>query len=111
MELKKPNSYSGCENTEKVRPKVPLEKSQGSVPKKLPNTEISISLISQTLKTNLTNVSEAQEQYSDSVEITNVLSAPSSNQSKPAYDHSYFCNKILDQYPNLYRECSCENFN
>ncbi|GES97916.1 hypothetical protein GLOIN_2v1870293 [Rhizophagus clarus] len=29
MELKKPNSYSGCKNTEKVRPKVPLEKSQG----------------------------------------------------------------------------------
>jgi len=35
----------------------------------------------------------------------NVLSAP---QSKP--DHSYFRNKILDQYPNLYRECSIENF-
>ena len=35
----------------------------------------------------------------------NVLSAP---QSKP--DHSYFRNKILDQYPNLYRECTCENF-
>jgi hypothetical protein len=32
-------------------------------------------------------------------------------QSKPAYDHSYFHNKILDQYPNLYRECSSENFN
>ncbi|CAG8693648.1 8351_t:CDS:2 [Funneliformis mosseae] len=27
MELKKPNSYSGCKNTEKVRPKVLLEKS------------------------------------------------------------------------------------
>jgi len=25
-------------------------------------------------------------------------------------DHSYFRNKILDQYPNLYRECSIENF-
>ena len=36
---------------------------------------------------------------------TNVLSAP---QSKP--DHSYFCNKILDQYSNLYREGSSENF-
>jgi hypothetical protein len=31
-------------------------------------------------------------------------------QSKPAYNHSYFHNKILDQYPNLYRECSSENF-
>ena len=35
----------------------------------------------------------------------NVLSAP---QSKP--DHSYFRNKILDQYSNLYREFSSENF-
>ncbi|GBB88929.1 hypothetical protein RclHR1_15540008 [Rhizophagus clarus] len=33
---------------------------------------------------------------------------PSASQSKP--DHSYFRNKILDQYPNLYRECTCENF-
>ena len=32
------------------------------------------------------------------------------SQPKPAYDHSYFRNKILDQYPNLYRECSSENF-
>ncbi|GBB96444.1 hypothetical protein RclHR1_27590003 [Rhizophagus clarus] len=38
----------------------------------------------------------------------NVLSVSSSSQSKP--DHSYFRNKILDQYPNLYRECSSENF-
>src|SRR6266487_4024331 len=37
-------------------------------------------------------------------------SVSSASQSKPAYDHSYFCNKILDQYPNLYRECSSENF-
>jgi len=37
----------------------------------------------------------------------NVLSA---TQSKPIYDRSYFRNKILDQYPNLYRECSSENF-
>src|SRR5207248_1072505 len=27
------------------------------------------------------------------------------------YDRTYFCNKILDQYPNLYREFSSENFN
>ena len=37
----------------------------------------------------------------------NILSSP---QSKPTYDHTYFRNKILDQYPNLYRECSIENF-
>ena len=31
-------------------------------------------------------------------------------QYKPTYNRTYFCNKILEQYPNLYRECSCENF-
>ncbi|RGB24511.1 hypothetical protein C1646_772991 [Rhizophagus diaphanus] len=31
-------------------------------------------------------------------------------QSKPTYVHTYFRNKILDQYPNLYRECSSEKF-
>src|SRR3954466_5272416 len=37
----------------------------------------------------------------------NVLSA---SKSKPTYDQSYFHNKTLDQYPNLYREFSSENF-
>ncbi|GBC23039.2 hypothetical protein GLOIN_2v1474274 [Rhizophagus irregularis DAOM 181602=DAOM 197198] len=35
--LKKPNSYSGCKNVEKVKPKVPFEKSHEFVPKKLPD--------------------------------------------------------------------------
>ena len=86
MKLKKPNSYSVCKNTEKMRPKVPLEKSHGSVPKKLPDAEVSISLTPQTSKTNLTNASEAQEQCLDSDEVTNVLSASFSSQSKPTYD-------------------------
>ena len=37
-----------------------------------------------------------------------ITSVSSASQSKP--DHSYFRNKILDQYPNLYRECSIKNF-
>ncbi|PKB98175.1 hypothetical protein RhiirA5_431800 [Rhizophagus irregularis] len=37
----------------------------------------------------------------------NVLSA---SQSNSTYDRTYFCNKALDQYPNLYREFSSENF-
>ncbi|RIA89383.1 hypothetical protein C1645_851054 [Glomus cerebriforme] len=37
---------------------------------------------------------------------TNVSKARA--QSKLTYDCSYFYNKILDQYPNLYRECSSE---
>ncbi|CAG8528664.1 6201_t:CDS:10 [Funneliformis mosseae] len=72
IQLKKPNSYSGCKNTEKVRPKVPLERNQGSVSKKLPDAKISISLTLQTSKTNLTNASEAREQYLDSVELNKV---------------------------------------
>ncbi|PKC54587.1 hypothetical protein RhiirA1_477046 [Rhizophagus irregularis] len=39
-----------------------------------------------------------------------ITSISSAFQFKPAYDHSYFCNKILDQYPNLYRKCSSKNF-
>ena len=37
-------------------------------------------------------------------------SVSSASQSKPTYDRTYFRNKTLDQYPNLYRECSSENF-
>ncbi len=37
----------------------------------------------------------------------NVLSSPQSN---PTYDRTYFRNKTLDQYPNLYREYSNEDF-
>jgi hypothetical protein len=39
--------------------------------------------------------------------LANVLSA---SQSNPTCDRSYFHNKTLDQYPNLYREFSGENF-
>ncbi|GBC10468.1 hypothetical protein RclHR1_09650010 [Rhizophagus clarus] len=45
---------------------------------------------------------------SESTEVNTIASISSAFQSKP--DHSYFRNKILDQYPNLYRECTCENF-
>ncbi|GBC02276.1 hypothetical protein RclHR1_04530018 [Rhizophagus clarus] len=38
---------------------------------------------------------------------TNVLSGSHSNST---YDHTYFRNKILDQYPNLYKEFSSKNF-
>ena len=37
----------------------------------------------------------------------NILSSPQSN---PTYDRTYFRNKTLDQYPNLYREYSSEDF-
>ena len=55
-----------------------------------------------TLKT----VPSGNDQIKD--EMSTSASVSSAFQSKP--DHSYFRNKILDQYPNLYRECSIENF-
>ena len=193
-----------------MRPKVPLEKSQGSVPKKLPDARVSTPPTSQTSKTNQTNALEVQEQCLDSVGVSistapihvsnsgpvnspvipyearapyiNVAlkeypylslynsdrhndayefknsglcpgcekehnngkvvgrcikgsyyikcrSSPNEKEIKisaspemissithqasrtnPTYDRTYFRNKILDQYPNLYRECSSENF-
>ena len=44
---------------------------------------------------------------SSDISQASVLSA---SQSKQTYDRSYFRNKALDQYPNLYREFSSENF-
>jgi len=93
-----------------VRPKVPLEKSQGSVPKKLPDVKISTPPTSQTSKANQTNALEVQEKYLDSVEVSILANVSSSGQSNPTYNRTYFRNKILDQYPNLYRECNSENF-
>ncbi len=37
----------------------------------------------------------------------NILSSPQSN---PTYNRTYFRNKTLDQYPNLYKEYSSEDF-
>jgi hypothetical protein len=39
-----------------------------------------------------------------------MANVPFISQSKPTYDRSYFRNKILDRYPNLFREGSSENF-
>src|SRR5581483_2851046 len=44
-----------------------------------------------------------------SAEVT--TSYPQISMTNPTYDRAYFCNKILEQYPNLYREFSSENFN
>ncbi|CAI2195819.1 17276_t:CDS:2, partial [Funneliformis geosporum] len=77
-ELKKPNSYSGYKNVEKVRPKVPLEKIQGYVLKKLPDVRINIPPTSQTSKTNQTNASEVQEKCLDSVEVNTSANISSS---------------------------------
>jgi hypothetical protein len=40
--------------------------------------------------------------------ISSVTSQTS--RTNPTYDRTYFRNKTLDQYPNLYREFSSENF-
>ena len=44
------------------------------------------------------------------INLTNTYIPPKAPQSKPTYDWSYFHSKTLDQYPNLYREFSSENF-
>ncbi len=43
--------------------------------------------------------------------VSSSASVSSTSQSKLTYDCTYFCNKILDQYPNLYKEFSSKNFN
>src|SRR6266496_3844634 len=52
-------------------------------------------------------INAPSEMISSDMSLANV---PSTSQSKPTYDRSYFRNKILDQYPNLYGEFSSENF-
>ena len=44
--------------------------------------------------------------------LSDIISSitPQASGTNPTYDHSYFRNKILDQYSNLYRECSIKNF-
>ena len=36
---------------------------------------------------------------------------PQTSRTSLTYDRAYFRDKALDQYPNLYREFSSENFN
>ena len=69
----------------------------------------------QTPKNNQIIALEAQERSldgpfrTDSAEVSK-SSPPIPQPESPVHDRTYFRNKILDQYPNLYRECSCENF-
>jgi hypothetical protein len=57
--------------------------------------------------TSKTNKTEIQANPLGVSTSANVLSA---SQSKPTYDRTYFLNKTLDYYPNLYREFSSEDF-
>ncbi|CAB4494667.1 unnamed protein product [Rhizophagus irregularis] len=61
-----------------------------------------------TLKTVPSGNDQIKDEMSTSASVSSASQSRSSGASKP--DHSYFRNKILDQYPNLYRECSIENF-
>jgi hypothetical protein len=51
-----------------------------------------------------------QSNVTSKINLTNTYIPPKAPQYKPTYDRSYFRNKTLDQYPNLYREFSSENF-
>ncbi|RIA83430.1 hypothetical protein C1645_833863 [Glomus cerebriforme] len=57
--------------------------------------------------TSKTNKTKIQANPLEVSILANVLSA---SQSKPTYDRTYFLNKILNQYPTLFREFSNENF-
>jgi hypothetical protein len=83
-ELIKSQKLIGVNNCSRARDLPPESNKSGS--KKSPDVGISTP---PTTKTNQTNVQA---------------------QSKPTYDRSYFRSKTLDQYPNLYREFSSENF-
>ena len=52
----------------------------------------------------------SQENDQIKAEISTLANILSASQSNPTYDRTYFRNKALDQYPNLYREFSSENF-
>ena len=57
--------------------------------------------------TSKTNKTEVQ---ANPLGVSSSASVSSAFQSKPTYDRSYFRNKTLDQYPNLCRKFSSENF-
>ena len=57
-----------------------------------------------TLKTVLSENDQIKTEVNTSANIL------SESQSKPTCDRTYFQNKTLDQYPNLYREFSSKNF-
>ena len=57
-----------------------------------------------TLKTNKTEI------QANPLEVNTSVNVLSTSQSKLTYNRTYFRNKILDQYSNLYRESSSENF-
>ncbi len=62
-------------------------------------------------RNHVTSVTNCDDQINApliSAEIT--TSHPQIPMTNPTYDRSYFRKKILDQYPNLYRECSSEIF-
>jgi hypothetical protein len=77
------------ENSEKILP-IPLGSTPQITPAKADDND-------------LTDLKE-EDFCGGEVLIANVLSTSQS------YDRSYFRNKTLDQYPNLYREFSSENF-
>ncbi|CAH1769968.1 1583_t:CDS:1, partial [Entrophospora sp. SA101] len=50
-----------------------------------------------------------QSHVTSKINPTNTYIPLKAPQSKPTYDQSYFRSKTLDQYPNLYKECSDGN--
>ena len=56
------------------------------------------------------SVTNRHAHVTESSEVSTSMISSVTPQASRTHDRSYFRNKILDQYPNLYKECSCENF-
>ncbi|CAJ0913180.1 11272_t:CDS:2, partial [Entrophospora sp. SA101] len=57
----------------------------------------------------ITDILHDQSHVTSKINPTNTYIPLKAPQSKPTYDQSYFRSKTLDQYPNLYKECSDGN--
>ncbi|UZO01013.1 uncharacterized protein OCT59_012122 [Rhizophagus irregularis] len=78
-----------------------------------------ISCFPKTYKSSTDDTDECQKMISvtnrhahvtESSEVSASMISSVTPQASRTHDRTYFRNKILDQYPNLYRECSSENF-
>ncbi|CAB4476913.1 unnamed protein product [Rhizophagus irregularis] len=56
------------------------------------------------------SVTNRHAHVTESSEVSASMISSVTPQASRTHDRTYFRNKILDQYPNLYRECSSENF-
>ncbi|RHZ50848.1 hypothetical protein Glove_490g15 [Diversispora epigaea] len=81
--------------------------------KSLPNTEVSVS-DTEASPNNMTHISNSPgpgdlPKAEASIPSTPQSKTLSEKQNNSTYTRAYFRNKLLEQYPDLYKECSSEN--